>query len=47
MADASSTSVNMSEESEADEDDVYSELDGVELYKGSSAAASADDDEEV
>merc|ERR1719367_2106216 len=40
MADASSTSVHMSEDSEVDEDDEYSELDGVELYKGSSAAAS-------
>ena len=48
MADASSTSVHMSEDSEVDdEDDEYSELDGVELYKGSSAAASTDNEEEM
>ena len=48
MADASSTSVNMSEDSEADEDDDddYSELDGVELYKEGSSAASTDDDDQ-
>ena len=49
MADASSTSVNMSEDSEADEDDdddAYSELDGVELYKEGSSAASTDDDDQ-
>ena len=47
MADASSTSVHMSEDSEVEEDDEYSELDGVELYKGSSAAASTDNEEEM
>ena len=48
MADASSTSVNMSEDSEADEDDdAYSELDGVELYKEASSAATDDDQEEM
>ena len=36
MADASSTSVNMSEDSE---DDDYGELEGVELYKGGSSVA--------
>ena len=46
MADASSTSVNMSEDSEADDED-YSELDGVELYKGGSSAATDDDQEEM
>ena len=40
--------VNMSEDSEADEDDdAYSQLDGVKLYKEASSAAMDNDQEEM